>query len=234
MPRKHILTRSGDALDRDVTPKKTKKNEIHNRVKQVIDDELSETSDEDEEVIIEKVNDHDDRRDKTKFKIPPGTIGDVIQEVSTLGDVSGFLEKDKMKELIIKVTDDVIGKLEQSGLVLNQVKGDGINSIESLGVVAKMAPELNHLVKDALRKFVADKIFPKCKFLYDKKKQEAVVHMAVENKYMVLPSGYSIIQMGGMYRQVVRNYMDSCRANVQAGARKRFLSKLMCGIHISP
>ena len=84
-------------------------------------------------------------------------------------------------------------------------------------------PRLDDSVKENLRRFVADRVFPKFKFIFDKETLGQVVEMALTNKYITQPDGWGLTSMKKTYSRSVRSYLDGCRANAQAVARKKYL-----------
>ena len=84
-------------------------------------------------------------------------------------------------------------------------------------------PRLDDSVKENLRRFVADRVFPKFKFIFDKETLGQVVEMALTNKHITQPDGWGLTSMKKTYSRSVRSYLDGCRANAQAVARKKYL-----------
>ena len=84
-------------------------------------------------------------------------------------------------------------------------------------------PRLDDSVKENLRRFVADRVFPKFKFIFDKETLGQVVEMALTNKHITQPDGWGLTSMKKTCSRSVRSYLDGCRANAQAVARKKYL-----------
>ena len=84
-------------------------------------------------------------------------------------------------------------------------------------------PRLDDSVKENLRRFVADRVFPEFKFTFDKETLGQVVEMALTNKCITQPDGWGLTSMKKTHSRSVRSYLDGCRANAQAVARKKYL-----------
>ena len=84
-------------------------------------------------------------------------------------------------------------------------------------------PRLDDSVKENLRRFVADRVFPKFKFMFDKETLGQVVEMALTNKCITQPDGWGLTSMKKTHSRSVRSHLDGCRANAQAVARKKYL-----------
>jgi hypothetical protein len=89
------------------------------------------------------------------------------------------------------------------------------------------APVNDDFLKENLRKFVAERVFPKFKFIFKQKILEQVVEMALTNGFITKPDGFTVQGMQKYYSKVVKQCLDACRANAQSVARKKYLGKYM-------
>lgn len=176
-----------------------------------------EDSDSDEERITNKKSknnlDH-----PSGFEVPHDTCrgSDGVSSIDPNGSVTNITVDQerwrKMEERLQSMEDRVTKGGEQEGV-----------SVVSGATVTPPANE--RILKENLRKFVAEKVFPNWKFIFKKDKLELCVVSAITKSFITVPPGYDQRQLAELYSPTVRACLDGCRANAQTAARKRYLSK---------
>jgi hypothetical protein len=86
-------------------------------------------------------------------------------------------------------------------------------------------PSNDDFLRENLRKFVAERVFPKFKFIFKAKTLGQVVEMALTNGFITQPEDWTLSEMQKYYCPVVRHCLDGCRANAQSVARKKYIGK---------
>jgi phage I-like protein len=135
----------------------------------------------------------------------PATAG--VDEVSMLHDTSSIQEN--WESRINTLVEERMKQLQESWRSQNT---DGI-SIVSAG-------KNDDILKENLRRFVAERVFSKFKFIFKQERLGQVVELALTNNFITKPDEWELADMQKHYSQVVRSCLDGCRANAQSVARK--------------
>jgi hypothetical protein len=99
-------------------------------------------------------------------------------------------------------------------------------SVVSAMTASAMTPEYESFVRENLRRFVTERVFPSWKFIFKPGLLSQVVLLAISKTIITLPPGMSEAYMEEQYRHTVRVGLDGCRANAQTIARQRYIGKL--------
>lgn len=86
-------------------------------------------------------------------------------------------------------------------------------------------PVNDDFLRENLRRFVAERVFPKFKFIFKETTLGQVVEMALTNGFITKPAESTMNEMKKYYSQAVRQSLDGCRANAQSVARKKYIGK---------
>ena len=173
-------------------------------------------------------DDDDDRLEKeTEPRTPPSVNPGVAVTAENEGHAEAISElgKNSVGQEYYKYNNQMAelkAKLER--LEAEVKKQQDLGPTSGLNGASIKKPEV--LVNDHLRKFVAEKIFPGWKFIFNKEKLGRVVSAAVKQGYITKPDGVGEEEMRECYRRSVRTCLDGCRHNAQSAARRRFIGKL--------
>jgi hypothetical protein len=88
-----------------------------------------------------------------------------------------------------------------------------------------LAPANEDMLKENLRKFVAERVFPSWKFIFRNDLLQQCVVLALSKNYITVPPGLVESNMTERYSHTVRGCLDGCRAYAQTLARKKYLCK---------
>jgi hypothetical protein len=184
-------------------------------------DEDSEDEDDDVELVMTQlpnssrnmVNTQIIRTNRSVQGMSVATKTNVGDEVSMLRDSSSSVQASWESKI--------------EALVATRMKEMEANWMGRPSDVASVvsAPVNDDFLKENLRKFVAERVFPKFKFIFKQKILEQVVEMALTNGFITKPDGFTVQGMHKYYSKVVKQCLDACRANAQSVARKKYLGK---------
>jgi hypothetical protein len=96
------------------------------------------------------------------------------------------------------------------------------------GASSVLAPANEDMLKENLRKFVAERVFPSWKFIFRNDLLQQCVVLAISKNYITMPPGLVESNMTERYSHTVRGHLDGCRAYAQTLARKKYLCKCEC------
>ena len=177
----------------------------------------SEDDDDDDDMRLEK---------ETEPRTPPSVNPGVAVTAESEGHAEAIseLRENSVGQEYYKYNNQMAelkAKLER--LEAEVKKQQDLGPTSGLNGASIKKPEV--LVNDHLRKFVAEKIFPGWKFIFNKEKLGRVVSAAVKQGYITKPDGVGEEEMRECYRRSVRTCLDGCRHNAQSAARRRFIGK---------
>jgi hypothetical protein len=96
----------------------------------------------------------------------------------------------------------------------------GVSVVSETSLLTRPTDE--KIIKENLRKFVAEKVFPSWKFIFKKEQLSLCVVSTVKKGYITVPAGFKMCDLTDLDSQTVRACLDGCRANSQTCARKRY------------
>jgi hypothetical protein len=165
---------------------------------------------------------------------PTGNCAQPIMTAGTTLAAGADGEEESEPEGESEPEDILMGpKYEQMKLRLKQLEAlvqmnlaAEAGSVVSAMTASTVTPEYESFVRENLRRFVMERVFPSWKFIFKPGPLGQVVLLAISKKIITLPPGMSEAYMEEQYRHTIRVGLDGCRANAQTIARRRCIGKL--------
>jgi hypothetical protein len=180
----------------------------------------SEDDDNDEDLVLTTVTNGvrkpvmDTVGINTMHGMSVSTKPSVSDEVSMLRDSSNSSVKASWESKMEKIVE----------LRMKEMEANWKNQRANVASVVS-APVNDDFLRENLRKFVAERVFPKFKFIFKNTTLGQVVEMALTNGFITKPNNWTVSKMQQYYSQVVRHGLDGCWANAQSVARKKYIGR---------